>query len=38
MNQDYAIDVLKVDELGTERVLEEAGYTIVKKEEIYQRD
>lgn len=38
VNQDYAIDVLKVDELGTERVLEEAGYTIVKKEEIYQRD
>ncbi|MGI6591473.1 MAG: ACT domain-containing protein [Eggerthellaceae bacterium] len=38
VNQEYAIDVIKVDELGIERELEEAGYQIVKKEEIYQRD
>lgn len=38
INDDYAVDVLKVDELGIERDLEEAGYVIVKKEDIYQRD
>lgn len=38
INDEYAVDVLKVDELGIERDLEEAGYTIVKKEDIYERD
>lgn len=38
VNQDYAIDVFRADEPGIERELEQAGYVIVKKEEIYQRD
>ncbi|MBE6471116.1 MAG: hypothetical protein Q3963_03985 [Coriobacteriaceae bacterium] len=40
VNQEYAIDVLKVDDdhNDMEAILEKAGYELVKKEEIYQRD
>lgn len=38
VNDEYAIDVLKADDTGVERILEQAGFEIVKKEEIYQRD
>lgn len=38
VNQDYAIDVIKVDNPDFETVLFEAGYELVEKEEIYQRD
>lgn len=38
VNDEYAIDVLKVDDPDFEVQLVEAGYQIVEKEEIYQRD
>ena len=38
VNNEYAIDVLKVDDPDFEVQLVNAGYEIVEKEEIYQRD
>lgn len=37
-NGGQAIDIIKADDMGIEKVLEDAGFEIVKKEEIYQRD
>ena len=38
VNEDYAINILKVDDTGLENALVDAGFELVKKEEIYQRD
>lgn len=38
VNEDYAIFVIKADDTNVEALLEEAGFQIVTKEEIYQRD
>jgi hypothetical protein len=35
---DHAINVIKVDDLGVEDILVDAGFELVSKEEIYQRD
>ena len=38
VNGNDAIFVVKADDLGIEQILEEGGFAIVQKEEIYQRD
>lgn len=35
VNEDFALDVLKVSDSSIEKKLEEAGYTLVKNEDIY---
>ena len=37
-DDNQAIDIIKADDLGVEKALVEAGFELVKKEEIYQRD
>lgn len=38
VNEDFAIDVLKVSDASVEQKLIDAGYTLVKDEEIYEID
>lgn len=38
INDNQAIDIIKADDNEVERILEDAGFEIVSKEEIYQRD
>lgn len=38
VSEGTAIDIIKADDLGMEKILADAGFELVQKEEIYQRD
>ena len=38
ISDNQAIDIIKADDTGVEQILVDAGFELVKKEEIYQRD
>ena len=38
ISDNQAIDIIKCDDVGVEKILVEAGFVLVQKEEIYQRD